>query len=141
MQVVCTRRRNIKSLEPIWLDDKELNQYISMKKLAPYRDEEWKLSNLKRCQLKKRVREILHAGSLHKKKEHKKSRDDAGNSTLSNGEVDNEKKAHEKESNVDAGNLSRKAKRKQRRADLRLSHSRLLAYRKRESKSKGGRNH
>ncbi|KAI4297090.1 hypothetical protein L6164_036997 [Bauhinia variegata] len=125
--------------ELLTVDDKELNQYISLKKLAPYREEEWKLANLKRYQLKKKIKEILHAGSSHKRK-HKKSRDDAGNSTLSNGEVDKEKADVEK-SNVDTDKLSRKAKRRQRQADLKLSHSRLLAYNKTQSKSKGRRKH
>ncbi|GLT25160.1 hypothetical protein SLA2020_003070 [Shorea laevis] len=35
----------LKTEEMLMMDDKELNQYVSLKKLAPYRDKEWKLPN------------------------------------------------------------------------------------------------
>ncbi|XP_057757248.1 uncharacterized protein LOC130976403 [Arachis stenosperma] len=126
--------------ELLLMDDTELNQYVSLKKLAPYRDEEWKLSKQKRHMLKMRTKELLReAGS--KKKKNKKSKRDSSKSTLSNGVVENGKASTE-DSNVNAeNNLSRKARRRQRASSLKLSRARALAYGKIPSKSKhGGKN-
>ncbi|MED6160023.1 hypothetical protein PIB30_047640 [Stylosanthes scabra] len=124
--------------EILLMDDKELNQYVSLKKIAPYRDEEWKLSKQKRHMLKMRTKELLReAGSKKKKK--KKSKDDSSKSTLSNSVVENGKESME-ESNVNAENsLSRKARRRQRASSLKLSRARALAYGKIPSKSKHGK--
>ncbi|XP_004486466.1 uncharacterized protein [Cicer arietinum] len=62
--------------EILLMDDKELNQYISLKKLAPYQEEEWKLSKQKKYMLKTRAKELLRAASLDKKK-NKKSKVDS----------------------------------------------------------------
>ncbi|KAL1320625.1 hypothetical protein AAHE18_14G068700 [Arachis hypogaea] len=124
--------------ELLLMDDTELNQYVSLKKLAPYRDEEWKLSKQKRHMLKMRTKELLReAGS----KKNKKSKRDSSKSTLSNGVAENGKASTE-DSNVNAeNNLSRKARRRQRASSLKLSRARALAYGKIPSKSKhGGKN-
>jgi len=54
--------------EILLMDDKELNQHVPLKKLAPYQEEEWKLS---KYMLKMRAKELLHASSLDKKKNNK----------------------------------------------------------------------
>ncbi|CAL0301026.1 unnamed protein product [Lupinus luteus] len=121
--------------EILLMDDKELNQYVSLKKLAPYREEEWKLSKLKRYQLKMRTKELLREASLNKK--NKKSRDISGKLTSSNSVPENEKASTE-ELNVNTENLSRKAKRRQ---GAKLPESRLKAYGKIPDKSKHGGKH
>ncbi|XP_061339699.1 uncharacterized protein LOC133286313 isoform X2 [Gastrolobium bilobum] len=132
-------RFGMSASEIILMDDKELNQYVSLKKLAPYQEEEWKLSKLKRYTLKMRTKELLRAASLNKKK-HKKSRVDSGKLASSNSVVENEKASTE-DSNINADNLSRKARRRQQAANLKLSHMRLKAYGKIPSKSKHGGKH
>ncbi|XP_045805135.1 protein KRI1 homolog isoform X1 [Trifolium pratense] len=174
--------------EILLMDDKELNQYISLKKLAPYQEEEWKLSKQKRYMLKMRAKEILRAASMDRKK-NKKSKVDSSKSTkdgsskltssnnvvedekentanlvkkkkkskisskltLSNNVVEDEKsntasldKKKNKKTEVDSGELtssdrvvedentegskSRKARRKEKMAPLKLSEARLKAY-------------
>ncbi|KAK7331285.1 hypothetical protein VNO77_25506 [Canavalia gladiata] len=125
--------------EILLMDEKELNQYVSLKKLAPYREEEWKLSKQKRYMLKMRTKELLRAASLEKKKR-KKSRVDSGKITSSSSVMKNEKSSAE-ESNINMENLSRKAKRRRQMAHLKLSQSRLKAYGKIPAKSKHGRKH
>ncbi|CAL5209989.1 unnamed protein product [Lathyrus oleraceus] len=142
----------ISSPEILLMDDKELNQYISLKKLAPYQEEEWKLSKQKKYMLKMRAKEILRAASMDKKKS-KKSKVDSGKITSSNNVVVDEKanttsldKKKNKKSKVDSGNStssnnivedekanteeskSRKAKRRENMAKLKLPASRLKAY-------------
>ncbi|XP_047150398.1 protein KRI1 homolog [Vigna umbellata] len=132
-------RFGMSASEILLMDDKELSQYVSLKKLAPYRDEEWKLSKQKRYALKMRAKELLRAKSLEKKKR-KKSKVDSGKKTSSRSVVE-EEKASPEESNVNTDNLSRKAKRRRQGANLKLSQLRLKAYGKIPSKSKHGGKH
>ncbi|XP_054813970.1 uncharacterized protein LOC129314533 [Prosopis cineraria] len=120
-------RFGLSAYELLMMDEKELNQYISLKKLATYREEEWKLSKRKRYELKKKTQELIRSGSLDKKKKNKKSRDDASKSTSSYRLGDNDKASAE-ESNVETKSLSRKARRKQNMAHLKFSLSRHKAY-------------
>ncbi|KHN23010.1 Protein KRI1 like [Glycine soja] len=131
-------RFGLSASEILLMDDKELNQYISLKKLAPYQEEEWKLSKQKRYMLKMRAKELLRMSSLDKKKR-KNSKVDSGKITSSKS-VENEKPSTE-ESNINTDNLSRKAKRRRQVANLKLSQSRLKAYGKIPSKSKHGGKH
>ncbi|QCD77373.1 protein KRI1 [Vigna unguiculata] len=131
-------RFGMSASEILLMDDKELGQYVSLKKLAPYRDEEWKLSKQKRYALKMRAKELLRA-SLDKKKR-KKSKVDSGKKTSSKSVVE-EEKASPGESSVNTDNLSRKAKRRRQGANLKLSQLRLKAYGKIPSKSKHGGKH
>ncbi|KAL2587510.1 hypothetical protein AAZX31_13G127200 [Glycine max] len=121
-------RFGLSASEILLMDDKDFNQYVSLKKLAPYWEEEWKLSKQKRYMLKMRAKELLCASSLDKKK--KKSKVDSGKITSS-----------KKESNINTDYLSRKAKRRRQVANLQLSQSRLKAYGKIPSKSKHGGKH
>ncbi|WVY95187.1 hypothetical protein V8G54_034275 [Vigna mungo] len=132
-------RFGMSASEILLMDDKELSQYVSLKKLAPYRDEEWKLSKQKRYALKMRAKELLRAKSLDKKKR-KKSKVDSGKKTSSRSVVE-EEKASPEESNFNTDNLSRKAKRRRQGANLKLSQMRLKAYGKIPSKSKHGGKH
>lgn len=132
-------RFGMSASEILLMDDKELNQYISLKKLAPYQEEEWKLSRQKRNMLKMRAKELLRTSGLNKKKR-KKSSVNSGKITSSTNVVENEKASTE-ESNINKNNLSRKAKRRRQMANLKLSQSRLKAYGKIPSKSKHGGKH
>ncbi|KAG6791887.1 hypothetical protein POTOM_001021 [Populus tomentosa] len=118
----------LKTEEILEMDDKELNQYVSIKKLAPYMDKEWKVPSTKKHQQKMMIRERLQEKSDKKNKtKHKK---DKPSSVLGSKQDETEKLD---ESNVDTGNLSRKAKRRRRQAELKLSHPRLIAYGKVQS--------
>uniref|UniRef100_A0A0R0GUW0 Kri1-like C-terminal domain-containing protein n=1 Tax=Glycine max TaxID=3847 RepID=A0A0R0GUW0_SOYBN len=80
-------RFGLSASEILLMDDKDFNQYVSLKKLAPYWEEEWKLSKQKRYMLKMRAKELLCASSLDKKK--KKSKVDSGKITSSKSVVEN----------------------------------------------------
>ncbi|KAF5454899.1 hypothetical protein F2P56_024530 [Juglans regia] len=130
-------RYGLSAEELLVMDEKELNQFVSLKKLAPYREKEWKLSNEKRFQLKMRTKELLRGGKLDEQKggKKKRSRDNAEKS-ISLGSAVEDGKAQFQESNGDLSSLSRQAKRRRRQAEVKLSHSRLMAYGKIPSKSK-----
>ncbi|CAJ2657958.1 unnamed protein product [Trifolium pratense] len=108
--------------EILLMDDKELNQYISLKKLAPYQEEEWKLSKQKRYMLKMRAKEILRAASMDRKK-NKKSKVDSSKSTKdgsskltsSNNVVEDEKE--------NTANLVKKKKKSKISSKLTLSNN------------------
>ncbi|WJX27537.1 hypothetical protein P8452_16346 [Trifolium repens] len=111
----------ISAPEILLMDDKELNQYISLKKLAPYQEEEWKLSKKKRYELKMRAKEILRAASMDRKKNKKSkvdssksTKDDSSKLTSSNNVVEDEKsnkasldKKKNKKTKVDSGDYRR----------------------------------
>ncbi|CAJ1962950.1 unnamed protein product [Sphenostylis stenocarpa] len=132
-------RFGISTSEIRLMDDKELSQYVPLKKLAPYRDEEWKLSKQKRYTLKMRVKELLRTASLDKKKKNK-LKDDSDQKTSSKSVVEIEK-ANPDESNINADPLSRKAKRRRQMAHLKISQNRLKAYGNIPSKPKHGGKH
>lgn len=136
---VNRKRYGLTAEEILMIDDKELNQYVSLKKLAPYREKEWKVPSMKRYELKKRSK-MLHQGENFSNinMEKKKSSSSDGQRSLlamvakEKGQVQLEK------SNGDSGNISRRSKKRRRQAELKLSHSRLMAYGKipRNPKSK-----
>jgi len=118
----------LKTEEILEMDDKELNQYVSIKKLAPYMDKEWKVPSTKKHQQKMMIRERLQ--EKFDKKNKTKHKKDKPSSVLGSKQDETEKLD---ESNVDTGNLSRKAKRRRRQAELKLSRPRLIAYGKVQS--------
>ncbi|KAI6695532.1 hypothetical protein NL676_023242 [Syzygium grande] len=48
--------------EILMMDDKQLDQYVSLKKLAFYREKEWRVHNDRRHQLKVKTKEPLEEG-------------------------------------------------------------------------------
>lgn len=131
-------RYGLSTAEILTMDDKELNQYVSLKKIAPYREKEWKVPNSQRYHLKMKKKELLGEGSSkkHKHDKRKRPRDDAGTSTMA-AYAGEDGKAPGNVPNGETGNLSKQAKRRRRQAELKLSLSRSLAYGKISSKSKG----
>ncbi|CAK7357199.1 unnamed protein product [Dovyalis caffra] len=119
---VNPNRFGLKTEEILDMDDKELNTYVSIKKLAPYRDNEWKVPNTKKHQQKMMIKERLQ-GKFNKKN---RSKDNKDKSTSALGSKQD--RTEKLDESNDTGNLSRKAKRRRRQAELKLSHSRLIAY-------------
>lgn len=126
-------RYGLKAEDILTIDDRDLNQYISLKKLAPYREKEWKVPNLKRLQINRN-----NDGDLEeqKSKKHKpdKPKKSGGDDGLSSTRTAEEGKGGDG-SGEDLQKLSRKARRKRRQAEFKLSETRLKAYGKIVSKS------
>ncbi|TYI71159.1 hypothetical protein E1A91_D08G275100v1 [Gossypium mustelinum] len=108
-------RFGLKPSELLALDEKELNQYVSLKKLAPYTDKEWKVPNSKRYQQKLRIKELLKEKQRHQKVSKKRSRD-----TAEQSKEDESTKLEDSES-------SKQGKKKRRQA-TNISESRRKAY-------------
>ncbi|KAF3452478.1 hypothetical protein FNV43_RR02911 [Rhamnella rubrinervis] len=122
-------RYGLSAAEILKMDEQELNQYVSLKKLAPYSDKEWKVPNSKRQQMKMRIKELKKKEVNYHKigKKQKRVSNDA-NASTSSGDAREDNKPQLEDSNADMSNLSRKARRKRHQAELKLSHSRLMAY-------------
>ncbi|KAJ1264445.1 hypothetical protein BS78_08G001700 [Paspalum vaginatum] len=105
-------------------DDRDLNQYVSMKKLAPYRESEWKVTH------HKKLSKDLILGGLKKEgkkdKSDKKSRVEEGGPSSSKPEEG--KLANEQESTDEKKKSTRSERRKRRKDDLKMSTKRLEAY-------------
>lgn len=126
---VNAKRYGLKTDEVLLLDDKELNQHVPLKKMAPYREKEWKVPHSKIINQKLKIKSLLEGEASDSQRTHKrKYRDDETSKE--------EEEPHHEESNGDLHNLSKSSKRKQRQASLKLSQSRLMAYGKIPSKSK-----
>lgn len=136
---VKSKRFGLSTEEILMLDDNELNQYVSMKKLAPYREKEWKVPRIKTYQQKLRNKALLEGETSNtNNKDNNKTRRNGMDKTKVVNVAENEKLPME-ESNGDATNLSRRIKRRRRQAELKLSHSRLMAYGKIHSKPKSAK--
>ncbi|KAK1278948.1 hypothetical protein QJS04_geneDACA003531 [Acorus gramineus] len=127
---VPSNRYGLSGQEILMMEDKDLNQYVSLKKLVPYREDEWKIPRAKRYQQKKMKHVILQGGKLPDKKEKKKKKkgEDAGKSQLEkpDGEV---------------GVESKRSRKRHRQSELKLSQSRLLAYGITQPESKAKKKH
>ncbi|WOG97496.1 hypothetical protein DCAR_0416836 [Daucus carota subsp. sativus] len=118
---VNAKRYGLKTKEVLLLDDKELNQHVPLKKLAPYREKDWKVPRIKIYNQKLKIKSLLEGEASDGHTSHKrKYRDDETS-------IEEQKLPHEE---------SKSKKRKDRKAPLKLSHTRLLAYDKIPSKSK-----
>lgn len=133
---IKSNRYGLSTSEILMMEDKDLNQYVPIKKIAPYKDE-WKPSNSQRYQIKIKAKEIRQEKQYRQKTGKKKrKRDDANKATSSDVAKEGEKPQLEESAGDVSNNLSRKARRKQRQTELKLSNSRLMAYGKIESKPK-----
>ncbi|CAL4901390.1 unnamed protein product [Urochloa decumbens] len=110
-------------------DDKDLNQYVSMKKLAPYREGEWKITRHKKLS-----KDLILGGQKKegkKDKSGKKSGSADGGSSSSKPEKDKQPSEQEL---TDKKKSTRSGRRKRRNEDLKMSTDRLGAYGKINSK-------
>ncbi|XP_073144993.1 protein kri1 isoform X2 [Henckelia pumila] len=118
------------------MDEKDLNQYVSIKKLAPYREKEWKVPRVKIMQLKQMNKNPLHGETKNFIKKDKKTVQ-RGDQEITKvvGSIEDDRTQPD-ELNGDVNDISRRSKRRRRQAELKLSHSALMAYRKIQPKSK-----
>ncbi|OEL30076.1 hypothetical protein BAE44_0008906 [Dichanthelium oligosanthes] len=111
-------------------DDKDLNQYVSMKKIAPYMESEWKVTHHKKLS-----KDLILAGQKKegkKDKSGKKSKsEEAGPSSL---KPEKDELPIEQELTDDKKKSTRSGRRKRRNEDLKMSTDRLGAYGKINSK-------
>ncbi|KAM1387707.1 hypothetical protein ACFX2I_033678 [Malus domestica] len=129
-------RYGLTTAEILAMDEKELNQYVSLKKLAPYTEKEWKVPNNKRMEIKQKAKEIFRQGNVGNKKNRKKLRisDAAKDSSLSKGATGQSSmsaREHGKELVGDSNGgktESRSARRRRHQAARKLPASRLMAY-------------
>jgi protein KRI1 len=111
-------------------DDKDLNQYVSMKKLAPYREGEWKVTH------HKKLNKDLILGGQKKERKKNKSGKKSGSAEAgpSSSKPEKEKLQVEQELTGGKKKSTRSGRRKRRNEDLKMSDPRLEAYGKINSK-------
>lgn len=125
---VPANRYGMQPEELLMANDKDLNQYVSLKRLAPYGEKEWKVTYHQK--LKKDL--ILQGGKADAQKTGKKQRTKKGPSST---EPEKEhQKTEPEDANGEPNQLSRRSRRRRRQAELKLSRSRLMAYGKIPSK-------
>ncbi|GAV91532.1 Kri1 domain-containing protein/Kri1_C domain-containing protein, partial [Cephalotus follicularis] len=120
-------RYGLSTAEILMMEENELNQYVPLKKLAPYIEKEWKVNKNKRYQQKLKNKELDGGGKLDGHKSDKKKRFRDGSDLSTSATANEHRKEQMEESNGDDGNLSRRAKRRRRQAE-KLPQSRLVAY-------------
>ncbi|XP_031487881.1 uncharacterized protein LOC116255926 [Nymphaea colorata] len=157
---VLSNRYGLSTAEVLMADDKDLNQYVSLKKLAPYRPDEFKIPKHKRYNYKQKILLSIEEGSkdkgskIKKKSEADQHEQDGGCSKIKKkskadqheqdgGSVSQslEENPQEEPSNGEDPQLSSRAKRRRRQAKLKISQSRLQAYGQIPPKSKKPRKH
>ena len=139
---VNSKRFGLSAEEILMMDDKDLNQYVSLKKLAPYREKEWKVPNNRRYEQKMKNKLLLEEAKLNRKKNsgRKKWKVNQKGSNLEK-DAKQDESAQVEVSNGDMGNVSRSSRRRRRQEKLKLSRSRLMAYGKVPTKPKSKAKH
>ncbi|XP_015081986.1 protein KRI1 homolog [Solanum pennellii] len=110
---VKAKRFGLAPAEVLMMEDTELNQYVPLKKIAPYREKEWKVSRLKLLQLK------------DVSKSDKKPKFD--NKEKVEAETDDRKRKQE-ESDGDTIKQSRRSRKRKKQAEHKLSIPRSKIY-------------
>ncbi|CAN4110338.1 unnamed protein product [Withania somnifera] len=116
---VKAKRFGLAPEEVLMMEDKELNQYVPLKKIAPYREKEWKVPRIKMFQLKNGPKGVSEVPKSDKKPVDNKEKIEF--------EIDDRKRKQE-ESNGDASKQSRRSRKRKKQAEHNLSTSRLKAY-------------
>ncbi|KAI3871921.1 hypothetical protein MKX03_012954 [Papaver bracteatum] len=123
---VLPLRFGLSAKEVINMDDKELNQYVPMKNIAPYTEVEWKVPKKLRNQLKIKNK-LLEQEVLPKHGKRPKNHGFKGSRTVE--PVSEEEKIVQVEKvSGDVGELSRKRKRKDRQKEVKPSKQRRAVY-------------
>ncbi|KAG2621924.1 protein KRI1 homolog [Panicum virgatum] len=120
----------LSTYEILTSDDRDFNQYVSMKKLAPYRETEWNVTHHKKLS-----KDLILGGQKKegkKDKSSKKSRAEEGGPSSSKQEKG--KLVNEQEPAGDKRKSTRSERRKRRKVDLKIPTGRLEAYGKINSK-------
>eukprot|EP00252_Welwitschia_mirabilis_P011719 TRINITY_DN2609_c0_g1_i1.p1 TRINITY_DN2609_c0_g1~~TRINITY_DN2609_c0_g1_i1.p1 ORF type:complete len:702 (-),score=222.67 TRINITY_DN2609_c0_g1_i1:327-2432(-) len=130
----------LKTEEILMTDDKDLNQFVSIKKLAPYRNKEWAPPKKHVFSQKKRKRIALldqftpgHVKKKHKKQMNKTKRKQE-NCLRNGGQKDKQREentsqvAEQTEENDGTAPVSKKRRRRPKKKKPELPASRLLAY-------------
>ncbi|PKA48862.1 hypothetical protein AXF42_Ash016378 [Apostasia shenzhenica] len=116
---VPANRFGLHAEEILVANDKDLNQYVSLRRLAPYREKEWTVTYHQK--LKKKM--ILQGGKRDGKIADKKHRKEGVS-----GDSNKHKKTECKDVDEDANAISKRSRKRRKHAQLKLSKSRLMAY-------------
>ncbi|KAI3970201.1 hypothetical protein MKW92_052688 [Papaver armeniacum] len=119
-------RFGLSAKEIINMDDKELNQYVPLKKIAPYTEVEWKVPKKLRNQLKIKNK-LMEQEALSKHGKRPKNHGFKESRTVE-PVAEEEKKVQVEKVIGDVGELSRKRKRKERQKEVKPSKQRMAVY-------------
>ncbi|KAF8088492.1 hypothetical protein N665_0540s0014 [Sinapis alba] len=117
--------------EILFLDDTELNQYVPLKKMAPYMEKDWEVNKYKVKEQKHKFKELLERidDNPDEKRSKKKSKKRGAEEMR---DVVKEKMPEapiaDEEGEAETSKLSRKAKRRRREAEKKLPPNRMVAY-------------
>uniref|UniRef100_A0A1J3GA82 Protein KRI1-like protein n=1 Tax=Noccaea caerulescens TaxID=107243 RepID=A0A1J3GA82_NOCCA len=113
----------LKTSDILVLDDAELNQFVPLKKMAPFVEKDWEVNKYKLKEQKLKIREAyLRIGEKNDKGSKKRKKSDAVEKTKPAPVVEEEVEEAE------SSKLSRKAKRRRREAEKKLPANRMVAY-------------
>lgn len=129
---VAPRKYGLSAAHILMMDDKELNQYVSLKKLAPYREKEWTVPRMQRTSFMLKKGALLEAAMNRQVGRKRRRRTEVGETSR----LHEDERAQMEQPSNDESKLSRAAKRRRRQKGKKLPQSRLLAYGKIPSSSK-----
>ncbi|KAG2306843.1 hypothetical protein Bca4012_084198 [Brassica carinata] len=115
--------------EILFLDDSELNQYVPLKKMAPYMDKDWEVNKYKLKEQKHKFKELLERiDDPDEKRSKKKSKKRDAEEMRDVKEKKPAAPIADEEGEAETSKLSRKAKRRRREAEKKLPPNRMVAY-------------
>ncbi|XP_024009230.1 protein KRI1 homolog [Eutrema salsugineum] len=118
-------------LEPeeiLFLDDTELNQYVPLKKMAPFMEKDWEVNSYKVKDQKRKVSELWEKMDDNHDDEKKRSKKIKKNDVEEKKTKKPVEKAADEEGEAETSKLSRRAKRRRREAEKKLPPNRMAAY-------------
>ncbi|KAK9159000.1 hypothetical protein Scep_005574 [Stephania cephalantha] len=133
---VPSRRYGLNTAEVLAMDEKELNQYVPLKKLATFSEREWKVPKIQRYNQKSKNKQV-NPGDIPKKRgtDKKQNFQDPSHSAALEHEKD------QNELNGESGGVSKQSRKRRRKEGLKLSESRLKAYGRIPNQSKNKQKH